>query len=227
MRLFIALELSAADRRRIHRVAEPLRALELPVRWVEPDAYHLTLKFLGDVSAERRPELECAMRDTISGPALTALTPLGLGGAPSLARPRVLWIDVEQSPALMQLQSRLDSALHDLGFPSEARPFHPHITLGRIQSGRAIGRADVDALRDLAADLDFGSGVATDAPGRPTAGEPRTPAGPPTPTPIPTPSLALVESHLSSDGARYRVRSRVPLSAPAHPEVSPEGPVRE
>jgi len=224
MRLFIALDLSAADCKRIHRVARPLRALGLPVRWVEPDAYHLTLKFLGDVSGDRVPELESAMRDAAPGPALTALIPLGLGGAPSLARPRVLWIDVEQSPALMQLQSRLDSGLSDLGFRSEPRPFRPHITLGRIQSGRAIRPTDVDALRSLAAELDFGIGVVTNVPG-PTPSAPRTPAGAPTPPPIVIRSLALIESHLfSSDGARYRVRSRVPLSSA---EASPEGPERE
>lgn len=187
MRLFIALEIPVADRNHIHRAAHPLRAVDLPVRWTHPDAYHLTLKFLGEVSAEKLPELERAMRESTPGLALTALTLLGLGGAPSLARPRVLWIDVEQSPPLMQLQSRLDSALSDLGFPFEARPFRPHITLGRIQGGRAISPADVDALRDLAMEA---------------------------PTPIPIPSLALIESRLSPDGARYRVVSRIPLSPP-------------
>jgi len=218
MRLFIALELPAADRKRIHRVARPLRALELPVRWVEPDDYHLTLKFLGDVSGDRLPELERAMRDAISGLALTALTPLGLGGAPSLARPRVLWIELEQGPALMQLQSRLDSALSDLGVRSETRPFRPHITLGRARGGRTIRPAGVDALRELAEELDFGSGVATDAPA-PTSSALRTPAGRPAPNPIGMPALALLESRLSPDGARYRVLARVLRS-------SPEGPAR-
>jgi 2'-5' RNA ligase len=228
MRLFIALELPATDHERIHRVVHPLRTRDLPIRWVDPDAYHLTLKFLGDVSTERLPELERAMRDATAGLTLTSVAPLGVGGAPSLARPRVLWIDVEQSPALMQLQSRLDATLARLGFASEARPFRPHITLGRIRGGQSISPADLDALRELAAELDFGSGVATDAPNRnPTS--PRTPGRPPTPTPTPpptspiaTPSLALIESRLAPapDGARYRVLSRIPLS-------SPEGPARE
>lgn len=224
MRLFIALELPATDRGRIHRAVQPLRAIDLPVRWVDPGAYHLTLKFLGEVPAERLSELERAMGDAIAGFVPTSVAPIGLGGAPSLARPRVLWIEVEQSRALMQLQSRLDATLARIGFPSEARPFRPHITLGRIRGRRLISPADLEALRDLVAELDLGSRVATEAPtGRPTPTAPRAPGRHPTPIlnpPIPTLSLALFESRLSSDGARYRVLARAPLA-------SPEGSVRE
>ncbi len=214
MRLFIALELPATERKRIHRAAHPLRALDLPVRWLDPDAYHLTLKFLGEVSAERLSELDRAMGDATAGLDLTALALLGLGGAPSLARPRVLWIEVEQSRALMQLQSRLDAILVRIGFPSEARPFRPHITLGRIRGRRAISPADLEALRDLVAEVDSCSEVATEAP---------TPT--PLPTRIPIASLALIESRRSPDPdcARYRVLFRVPLASPA----SPEGPARQ
>jgi 2'-5' RNA ligase len=43
MRSFIALNLPAKERQRIHREVRILREGDLPVRWVEPDALHITL----------------------------------------------------------------------------------------------------------------------------------------------------------------------------------------
>ena len=53
MRLFVALNLPKKDRERIHRATRKLRDEELPVRWVGMDAFHVTLKFLGEVRRER------------------------------------------------------------------------------------------------------------------------------------------------------------------------------
>ena len=47
MRLFIALNLPKKERERVHRAARRLRESDMPVRWIDPDHYHVTLKFLG------------------------------------------------------------------------------------------------------------------------------------------------------------------------------------
>ena len=84
MRLFVAIELSEQERRRVHRAAAPLRAAELPVRWVRPDAYHLTLRFLGEVASDRVSELAAVMERVVAGSACFSLALGGLGGAPGL-----------------------------------------------------------------------------------------------------------------------------------------------
>src|SRR5207244_4699997 len=60
--------------------------------------------------------------------------PLALGGfgvCPDFGRPRVVWVGIAPEPALEILQHRVEQEFAPLGFPTEARPFRPHLTLGR------------------------------------------------------------------------------------------------
>jgi 2'-5' RNA ligase len=184
LRLFIALNLPEATRDRIEALVRPLQALDLPVRWVAPAAYHLTLAFLGDVGADHVSEVEAAM-------ALAATDQprfsIGLGRvavAPSSRRPRVLWLEVERSETLAALQGRLGRALDERGFASEARGFRPHVTLGRVR--RRARTEDFAALPDAIATFDCVGAVAID-------------------------SVDLMQSELSAQGARYSVVARCEL----------------
>ena len=64
---------------------------------------------------------------------------------PDQRRPRVVWVGVEPVPALELLQHRVEQAFTPLGFPTEGRPFQPHLTLGR-----ATRDARPEAFRGLA-----------------------------------------------------------------------------
>ena len=56
-----------------------------------------------------------------------------LGVFPNIHKPRVVWVGIEGSVnELVNLQKVIDSRLAKLGFPSEKRPFSPHITLARF-----------------------------------------------------------------------------------------------
>jgi 2'-5' RNA ligase len=63
-----------------------------------------------------------------------------LGSFPNAHDPRVLWVGI-QDPAgsIVQLQKRIDEAISGLGYALEERPFHPHVTLGRVRSRARIG----------------------------------------------------------------------------------------
>lgn len=147
MRLFVAVNLSAAERHAAYEAAAPLRAARLPVRWVAEDAVHVTLRFLGEVEEAR----VAPIRDALA----TAVRPVrafdvGLGGVgafPSLARPRVVWFGVERHPALELLAHDVEKALMTLDFEPELRPFHPHLTLGRVErSARPAAFGDLERL---------------------------------------------------------------------------------
>lgn len=139
LRVFVALNLAAATRAAIHAAAEPLRLVAgRAVSWTREPALHVTLKFLGDVSDELVARL---VRDL--GPAVATVPPLvldvgGVGGFPSLARPRVLWIGVAPNSPLPLLYQRVDAACAVLGLPRESRPFHPHLTIGRVRPGTPL-----------------------------------------------------------------------------------------
>ncbi len=146
-RLFVALELPRELLRRIARVQDSLK-LSIPdraVKWVRPEGIHLTLKFLGDVPISQLDDIAAALERAVRGHSAFALEIEGLGCFPNIRAPRVLWMgmlgDVRQ---LAALQSSLEAEIAPLGYPSEERGFHPHLTLAR--AAREASRADLAAV---------------------------------------------------------------------------------
>jgi 2'-5' RNA ligase len=184
VRLFVALNFPPHVRQALWQATAPLRDLALPVKWVRPEGVHLTLKFLGEVPEERDGELRAALGRAAAG--ARALT-LQLGGAegfgafPSATRPRVVWVGIAAEPALEILQHRVEQEFAPLGFPTEARPFRPHLTLGR--AARDARPRDLAGLEAALGALEgaFGETVHVGA-------------------------LDLMQSTLQSGGAVYHVR---------------------
>jgi 2'-5' RNA ligase len=108
-----------------------LRDLDLPVKWVRGEAVHLTLKFLGEVADEREPELAAALTSAAAGTRTLSLALGGFGVFPDFQRPRVVWVGIAPEPGLEILQHRVEQEFAPLGFPTEGRPFRPHVTIGR------------------------------------------------------------------------------------------------
>jgi 2'-5' RNA ligase len=110
---------------------EPVRERSLPVKWVRPEGLHLTLKFLGEVDEVSEPGLRAALGQVAGDARPVSLHIEGFGVFPDFRRPRIVWAGVEPEPALELLQHRVEQVFAALGFPTEARLFRPHITLGR------------------------------------------------------------------------------------------------
>ena len=134
IRAFIAIPLPVA----LQRALEDIRAIgqQLPVawRWVPPSHLHLTVKFLGDVPADSIASVAQAMEQAVAAQPPFVLMAGALGCFPQPARPRVLWMGLEDTEgALLHLFQRLEAALRERGFPPEDRPLRPHVTLARIR----------------------------------------------------------------------------------------------
>ena len=185
MRLFIAINLPAGVRETLWEVTAPLRAVRYPVRWVAADAIHLTLKFLGELEAAREDEIAGGIAAAVGGAKPFPLPVGGFGAFPSAQRPRVVWAGLEPVPPLELLQHRVEQEMERLGFPTEGRPFHPHLTLGRVKRD-----ARPAALGGLATDLD--SLVYE--------------------TEVSVESVDLMQSTLTPRGARYTRRHAVALA---------------
>lgn len=138
IRLFLGVEISMAALRELTAAAEALRrkarAGGLRVRWVAPETYHVTLKFLG----WSRPEAVAAISDVLAEPIAAVdgftVTGRGLGAFPRTDRARVLWAGLDDpAGGLTRLAGIVEDALEPIGFAREKRPFHAHVTLGRIR----------------------------------------------------------------------------------------------
>lgn len=151
MRLFVALNLPETVRAALSACVRPLESVGFALRWMTPAPVHLTLKFLGDVEPEREGELVAALGRACTGARPVTLSLGGFGVFPHYDRPRVVWVGVAPEPALELLQHRMEQEFAPLGFPTEARAFRPHITLGRAGPGARPGgfRKLESALADL------------------------------------------------------------------------------
>lgn len=129
------------------------------VRAVRPESLHITLRFLGDISAEQLPAADAAVRQATDGAKQVPLLFRGLGAFPSPERPAVLWAGLEQAASVEALAERLSAALDAAGFPPDRRGFRPHLTLARI---RARPPASVFELLAAQAETDYGQTVGQD-----------------------------------------------------------------
>lgn len=137
IRTFIAIELPDNIRAALDRLQSSLKSeRQLFVRWAHPEGIHLTLKFLGNIGAERVPKIAEAMAGACLGIPAFRLELNGLGVFPNLRSPRVVWVGlIGEVEKLLQLQARVEQAFNPLGFPAEDRSFTPHLTLGRLREG--------------------------------------------------------------------------------------------
>jgi 2'-5' RNA ligase len=133
IRSFVAVLLDEGLRERVAAVVERLRPLARAVAWVPPRNLHVTLQFLGGQSEERLQEAEAALAEAAAESAPVDVTFHGIGAFPGLERPRILWVGLAQGALdVRRLQARVAAALAARGFPREERPWHPHLTIGRV-----------------------------------------------------------------------------------------------
>lgn len=126
-RLFLAIDPPPA----VADAMAELRTESLDGRWTDPEQYHLTLRFIGDVPEEKVSDLREAAAPADAAP--FELAPSGLGVFPTRRNPSVVWTGLEEQPALFDLQERLENRLVEAGFDPEDRPFTPHITIARVR----------------------------------------------------------------------------------------------
>jgi 2'-5' RNA ligase len=152
LRTFVAIELDQELRQVLADLQSRLRR-EVParaVRWVRPEGIHLTLKFLGDTSQEQVEQVKEALARAAQEVSPFAFTVGGVGCFPNTRRPRVVWVGLhEPTGALRRLRDAVEAQVAPLGFPTEKRPFSPHLTLGRVH--RRASASDVQALGETIA----------------------------------------------------------------------------
>jgi RNA 2',3'-cyclic 3'-phosphodiesterase len=133
MRLFIAITPPNYIRQEIVSVMEELKALSRTPRWVRPDRWHVTLKFLGNIDEAQLPQVTAVLKEIRSSKPLNVRF-RGVGSFPQNDLPRVLWVGVDQDGGLSTLAEELAMRFELLAFRRKEPAFVPHITLARINS---------------------------------------------------------------------------------------------
>ncbi len=128
-RLFSAVEIPRyiADRLTL------LRSGLSGARWIDPENYHLTLRFIGDVDGATARDFTLALSEIEVPPFQLLLNGLGSFGG---RKPRAIFAGVAHSETLEALQRATERAAREAGLPPEGRNFKPHVTLARLRGAR-------------------------------------------------------------------------------------------
>ena len=189
-RLFIAITVPERVKVELEKAQAALRRAtpENSIRWTGRGQFHLTLRFLGDVSIGQIDELVAGLKSACGGFPALRLKAARIGFFPDTRFPRVVWAGVrDETDMLAKLQQAVVSAVQDFTDEKPEGKFAGHITLGRIKS---LKRSDAEILSkaaDAMADRFFGEWVAD--------------------------KVELIRSELSAGGSRYTTIATAPLSA--------------
>ncbi len=139
-RLFTALELP-------ERVAGRMalaRGGGVGARWLDPEDYHVTLRFIGDVDGRAAHDIAETLADISRPKALVRFEGLSWFGGD---KPRAIVAKVKADPALMDLQAEQERRLRRIGVEPETRKYTPHVTLARLRGVAHAAVADYLAAR--------------------------------------------------------------------------------
>jgi len=189
VRSFIAIELPDGLKEELSQLQSRLKSgSQLSVKWVDPYGVHLTIKFLGNVAADKLGEITEAIEKAAGKISPFHLEVKELGAFPNLRRVQVVWVGMSgELDKLIQLHQRIESNLVPLGFAPESRPFSPHLTVARFR-----GRVSLDERQrfgQVIANTDFESVHA-----------------------IEVDAISLMRSQLTKEGAIYSRINSVELS---------------
>lgn len=180
MRCFVAIEIDEERRQSVKTAVDEVRpaatAAGARISWARPEGWHVTLKFLGDVSESRLEAVRGALASAVSDVARFELALRGLSAWPRGDRARVLAVGVEDDGNSSRLAQEVDDALEPLGFARETREYVPHLTVARLRN-RAAARVVASAARPFE-ETPFGT--------------------------MPVERMGLYQSVIGPDGAKYR-----------------------
>jgi 2'-5' RNA ligase len=140
-RLFTALALPDEARAALSLLRGGLKG----ARWIDPENYHVTLRFIGDVDDRTADEAADALARIRRAPVTVRLAGLDCFG--NRRQPHAVFARVEPTPALMELQAEQERILQRVGLPAEGRRFVPHVTLARLKGATSADVASWLMLR--------------------------------------------------------------------------------
>ncbi len=139
MRLFIGLQFSERFSKDLEpwvkKIKKTADQKEMSLKWVPSANYHVTLVFLGNTSPEEVPGIGEKMRKVAQEQAPFDLKVRHIGGFPTVNQARVIYMDIQRSQAILDLQSALE---REFKSPDQYEAqYTPHLTLARLRNPKS------------------------------------------------------------------------------------------
>jgi len=138
MRLFVALEIPEQVRENIAAVRQRFTTPESQMKWLSPEKFHVTLKFIGEVAPEKVGAISKALRQVRTTGHVEVVF-RGLGWYWNARGFGLLLTMIDPSESLTTLATRIGRQLGPFGIASETHEYQPHLTLARCKHRRRSG----------------------------------------------------------------------------------------
>jgi 2'-5' RNA ligase len=153
IRAFIGIDLDPECKKYIFDLQQRLRKYAVRGRWKHSSNFHLTLKFLDEISPARKELIDARLHEICKAQKTFSLEVSEAGIFRGRDVIRVLWLGLGGSlDTLRQLAAGIDESVSGLGFPLERRPFTPHITIGQD----IIFQCPFDEIKDAVGRISYG-----------------------------------------------------------------------
>ena len=113
-------------------------------RWVEPENYHITLRFIGDIDDAVARDIASMLNQVSRRSFELRLDGLDYFGG---RKPRAVIASIPSVPPLMELQAEHERIMQRIGLEAEGRKYMPHVTLARLRDSSSRQVADYLAER--------------------------------------------------------------------------------
>jgi len=155
MRVFLAINLPHTIRYELEAILEEAKKYnDYPsLKWVKPKSLHLTLHFLSD-----QDEISINKIIEIASKTAPEFKPTHVrvgewGGFPNLDNPRIVYISLQDSDTLINLQKSLGDKLKKAGFEIDTRPWQTHVTVARNKNTREPMNIKLPSIGELEWDV--------------------------------------------------------------------------
>lgn len=135
MRVFLAVEIDEKLLDEISKVQREFMKCEAPVKYVETENLHCTLKFFGEIDDNKLNDIIEVIEKKIKNHEPFKVNIKKTGVFPNERYVRVLWLGMDDVEPFSNLQKDLDEDFIKMGFKKE-RSYTPHLTIGRVKGSR-------------------------------------------------------------------------------------------
>lgn len=158
MRSFISIDITSKELLDNIKVFQTnLKNSACPMKVVERENLHLTLKFIGEIGESSYKRIVDSLSPSLSEFSSFEVNLKGSGFFPSISELRVVWVGMN-APEIVYIQKEIDDTLKGMGF-REDRKFVPHLTVSRVKS--SLNKKSLLNVLDEYKEHDFGSEMIT------------------------------------------------------------------
>lgn len=132
IRSFISIEIDENTKKQLAEISKKFHFIK-GIKWVEPNNYHITLNFLGEIQKNLVCKISEILDDVSQRYPTFDIELTDFGFFPNQRRPKVFWIGIKNSEIIINIKKDLDELLKKNNIVFDEKPFKPHLTLGRFK----------------------------------------------------------------------------------------------